>query len=527
MLRADRGGWPYGHPPNADFVLNTLSPQARGLVAWYPLGPGQYRWRDVQSRYHLAPTNGPTICGGSRGLVTLFNDTASQRLVGTGAVVTTPPFTISAWVRFDDLAPHQGIAGVFDAGDSNYHYLMLYGNPYYSIDAVSYGAGGMGDAYTDTAVAVNTWSHVCGVWEATNRRTAYLNAGGSHGPETTNVVPAGLQRTVIGARSATNYMSGMIADVRFYNRALTLNEIKQIYRNPWELYQPVVRWWVGAALGSGGGTDALAADNLATGAPSLGTPTIGQKHALTATALATGAPSLATPTLGQIHALTADNLAAGTPALGTPDIGQAHALTATNVATGAPSLGTPTIGQTHALTADNLATGAPVPGEPSVGQEHALTASALATGAPVAGTPTLGQEHALLASGITTEAPALGTPAIGQEHALTATGITTGAPVVGTPTLGEAGAALTADSLAAGTPVLGTPTLGQVHALVATVLLVGVPLLGSPTLGTATLANEWRTWDVPADTRSYSAPAGGRSSTVGTDTRTKTVVRED
>ena len=31
-----RGGWPFRHPPNIQFTLNTASPQAAGLVTWWP-----------------------------------------------------------------------------------------------------------------------------------------------------------------------------------------------------------------------------------------------------------------------------------------------------------------------------------------------------------------------------------------------------------------------------------------------------------------------------------------------------------
>ena len=50
-----------------------------------------------------------------------------------------------------------------------------------------------------------------------------------------------------------------------------------------------------------GGTDELTATEIATGAPILAAPTIGQIHALTATEIAIGAPTLETPTIAQTH----------------------------------------------------------------------------------------------------------------------------------------------------------------------------------------------------------------------------------
>jgi hypothetical protein len=132
-----------------------------------------------------------------------------------------------------------------------------------------------------------------------------------------------------------------------------------------------------------------------------------------------GTPRAATPFIGAwevasagVDELTADSIATGAPVLGTPALGQAHALAATGITAGAPTLGAPALGQAHALVADGLAAGAPVLGSPAVGQVHALAAPALAAGPPVLGTPTLAQIHALVAGGITTGAPVLGSPAL-------------------------------------------------------------------------------------------------------------------
>lgn len=239
MLRVDRGGWPYEHPPNGDFILNTLSPQARGLVAWYPLGLGQYRWRNVLGRHHLSPLGGPTLRGSRRGLVTLFDDAASQRLSATGAIVLAPPFTISAWINTDALLSSQAIAGVFDAAYADYHYLMISSARAYARSRVGAGAD-VAASTTTTMPAANAWYHVCGIWAATDSRAVCLNANGK-GTNANDVAPSGLVYSIVGARGVGLFMSGMIADVRFYNRALSDVEIKQLYRNPWELCQPVVR----------------------------------------------------------------------------------------------------------------------------------------------------------------------------------------------------------------------------------------------------------------------------------------------
>ena len=82
------------------------------------------------------------------------------------------------------------------------------------------------------------------------------------------LLDAGGKHTVVDARTTTNiwassigarydfgpdgFMSGMMADVRAYNRALSDAEVYEFYHNPWELYRPNVPYVLGkiSAVGS-------------------------------------------------------------------------------------------------------------------------------------------------------------------------------------------------------------------------------------------------------------------------------------
>jgi hypothetical protein len=123
----------------------------------------------------------------------------------------------------------------------------------------------------------------------------------------------------------------------------------------------------GAAPAAGGsGTNAVTATGVDTGAPTVGTPSVGQVHALTATGVDTGAPTVGSPPAGQAHALTATGVATGAPTVGTPAVGQVHVLVATGIATGAPTVGSPSLnGGTDAVEPTGIATGAPTVGAPA------------------------------------------------------------------------------------------------------------------------------------------------------------------
>jgi len=266
MLRADRGGWPYGHPPNADFVLNTLSPQARGLLAWYPLGPGQYGiTRDALNRHHMTPYAGPVRVGGSRGAVASFTKASSQYLAHAGEAFLDYPFTMTAWFRYLAAPVNFGrdvVMAVSDRDDGYDRDQMSLNNVSGTVwlDALSTtDPATTGACRQDiTPLTLGTWYHGVAVFAATDYRMAYVNTVSAWAANTTNVAPTTRDTIAIGSAVRSGgpayYPDAEIADARIYNRALTLQEIKQLYRNPWELYQPVVRWWVGAALGGGGET---------------------------------------------------------------------------------------------------------------------------------------------------------------------------------------------------------------------------------------------------------------------------------
>lgn len=69
--------------------------------------------------------------------------------------------------------------------------------------------------------------------------------------------------------------------------------------------------------------------------------TLGQTHILTATDVATGAPSVGAPAVGQTHTLDIATVTGSVLAADNPVLGQTHVLTANSVTTGSPSVGTP------------------------------------------------------------------------------------------------------------------------------------------------------------------------------------------
>jgi hypothetical protein len=91
--------------------------------------------------------------------------------------------------------------------------------------------------------------------------------------------------------------------------------------------------------------DALLAQSIAAGTPTVGAPAIGQEHELVAPAIAAGTPTVGAPQLGQEHQLVAAGIAAGVPSVGAPKVGfgEPDALRALGIAAAIPTVGAPAL----------------------------------------------------------------------------------------------------------------------------------------------------------------------------------------
>lgn len=248
MRRTKRGGWPYSQPPNVPFTINRASPQAVGLVAWMPWGggtPGAHRHVDRVSG--LVFTEGGTpvwVADGERGWSLLFDRTTPDYLLNTTFSITEP-FTLACWANKNEGAFDGVLLSVADNSvPDDQHRLIIQATE--QVIASTYD-GTVSNAIATANVTLNTWEHICGVWAAANSRAAYLNAA-NKGTNADARAVVGIDTVAIGITADSTpfgAMSGRISDVRFYNIAKTDAEVYEMYANPWELYKPLIRRWLG------------------------------------------------------------------------------------------------------------------------------------------------------------------------------------------------------------------------------------------------------------------------------------------
>jgi hypothetical protein len=157
----------------------------------------------------------------------------------------------------------------------------------------------------------------------------------------------------------------------------------------------------------------LSATAVATGSPSVGAPSLTQKHSLSATALSTPAPSVGSPALTQKHSLSALALSTPAPSVGAPSLTiGGYSLSAQAISTPAPSVGAPALTQKHALSGSSVSTPAPSVGSPAITQAHGFAPVALSSGTPSTGAPGLTQTHKLSALPLVAGVPSVGSARI-------------------------------------------------------------------------------------------------------------------
>jgi hypothetical protein len=109
--------------------------------------------------------------------------------------------------------------------DGGTHRFVVGIGPTGNVDAQSI-SGSSGVSSSSGAVSAGTWAHIGGIFAATNSRQAVLN-GAIATANTTSITPAGINRTLIGARILTTpgaFADADIAECAAWNATLVQDE---------------------------------------------------------------------------------------------------------------------------------------------------------------------------------------------------------------------------------------------------------------------------------------------------------------
>ena len=268
-LFPSRGGWPFLGPPNCDFELNTNSPQAQGLVAWWPIignARGIAPVRDRYGEHHLVFPGGASNPAWSAreqiGFAPHYDGTDDYLSIPDYSIFTgLAAFTFNVWFNPDTITA--GALGHGGTGAANQILGMRSDR-----DALEVQIGESDEAYVwmrnlaDSEFSVETSTSPLAAKETAlitvrydgARLAIHINGIFVVDDAVTGVTDTMTSGYIGSHEGERNYFDGVIGDTRLYNRALSPAEIWAMYapQTRWELCRPLVPHFPGVTLAAGG-----------------------------------------------------------------------------------------------------------------------------------------------------------------------------------------------------------------------------------------------------------------------------------
>ena len=156
-----------------------------------------------------------------------FNGT-SARIHISSAVVAATPYTMACWFRTTNMTQVSALLSLTSSSTGRQYSTLFFRGDVASdpIDILIEAGGAQNVTRSTTGCTSGKWHHACGVFSAANSRTVYLDGGSS--ATNTNVVSPSPNQTEIGAWRSSSWFSGDIAEVGFWNAALTAAEVASL-----------------------------------------------------------------------------------------------------------------------------------------------------------------------------------------------------------------------------------------------------------------------------------------------------------
>ncbi|MCM2429708.1 LamG-like jellyroll fold domain-containing protein [Streptomyces sp. RKAG337] len=243
----DSSGWDRTTSSTYDVMGNTLSQTLYGDASGHPAG----WWKLDQSAGSTvtdASGTGNTAAVPSSGVT--WNNSAATfagTSTGTGSVIatnspvldTSASYSVSAWVNLSDASTYRTF--VAQGATTNSSFYLQYSkalNSYTFIAPSSDSASpaAYASAHASAAPALNTWTHLVGVFNAANGAMSLYVNGALAGTGTNTVPWTGNGPMTIGGAKLTggavsNVTAGAVGNVQAYPRALTAADITTLYGN--------------------------------------------------------------------------------------------------------------------------------------------------------------------------------------------------------------------------------------------------------------------------------------------------------
>lgn len=259
--------WVNRGAPNYDFTINSESPQAKGLVGWWPTleKQGRILHEFVRGNFCIFPggaENPSLLSTAERGHVLYYDGNDYNTSVKDSPISGNNPFSLVCWANTDDTGTTAGDAFQFVAFQIGLHNATGK-SAYIAIneDAIKFqGFGIVSLNYFPPSPINGVWKHIVATYEGGGAINLYVDGNFIANGTDVDAFDIAVREVQIGSGVGSGgpwrYFEGSLDDCRIYNRALTPIEVYQLYapQTRWELYQPIQRdvfAFVAAAAGLG------------------------------------------------------------------------------------------------------------------------------------------------------------------------------------------------------------------------------------------------------------------------------------
>jgi len=214
------------------FLTTLYADITTGLVAHYEF---EGNANDSAGWDNNATDTNVTYVSGRYGQAGSFDGISSKVVInslsGFPDTSTAQPYTLSAWVKPNNLSNDFSIIGWTEAWTTDYKTNAL--SLLTGTGIISYWYGAATDFNVTTSDLSGAWHHVVTTWDGTNRTIwldgVLLGTNSSTGLTATLVDNQGF--IGVDGGGSGRYANGLIDDARIYNRALTATDVVELY-NP-------------------------------------------------------------------------------------------------------------------------------------------------------------------------------------------------------------------------------------------------------------------------------------------------------
>lgn len=140
----------------------------------------------------------------------------------------TDEVTIEAWIN--PQKAHLGrIVSKWDSPTNNRSYLLSFLNGHLEFFISPYGSAAYEYITSSTTIETNRWSHVVATRESDGIMRLFINGVEDAERGSVTDIFASMAPLRIGQQENSNYFNGLIDEIRIYSRALTAEEISDLY----------------------------------------------------------------------------------------------------------------------------------------------------------------------------------------------------------------------------------------------------------------------------------------------------------